>query len=106
VTDQYITPTLNTNLAEMILELAERRLEGIYHLAGATRMSRYEFALELARSLGLNVDLLKRSKMNEMKWAARRPIDSSLDTCKASRCLDAKPWNIEEALRTLNSEIK
>ena len=29
ITDQYISPTLNTNLAEMILEVSERRLAGV-----------------------------------------------------------------------------
>jgi dTDP-4-dehydrorhamnose reductase len=106
VTDQYITPTLNTNLALMVLELAERKLEGVYHLAGATRISRYDFAIELARSFGLDQDRVTRSNMNEMTWAAKRPADSSLDTYKASTSLDAKPWRIEEALRTLKVEIE
>lgn len=105
VTDQYITPTLNTNLAEIVLELAERRLEGVYHLAGATRISRYDFAMEIARTFGLDADLIIKSRMGDMKWAARRPVDSSLDTSKALRCLEAKPWSIEEALRTLKNEI-
>lgn len=106
VSDQYITPTLSTNLAEMVLELAKKRLEGIYHLAGATRISRYDFAAKIARTFGLDEDLIIKSRMSEMRWAARRPVDSSLDTSKASRNLDAKPWSIEEALRTLKSEIE
>lgn len=105
VTDQYITPTLNTNLAMMVLELARRKLVGVYHLAGATRISRYDFAVELAKAFGLDENLIIRSKMSEMRWAARRPADSSLDTSKAFRCLEAKPWSIEEALRTLKNEI-
>jgi dTDP-4-dehydrorhamnose reductase len=105
VTDQYITPTLNTNLADMVLELAERRLRGVYHLAGATRISRFDFAVELARTFELDEELIIKSKMSEMKWAAKRPYDSSLDTFKAYRCLEAKPQSIEEALRTLKTEI-
>jgi dTDP-4-dehydrorhamnose reductase len=105
VTDQYITPTLNTNLALMVLELAERELDGIYHLAGATRISRYDFAVELARTFGLDEDLIIKSRMSEMKWAARRPTDSSLDTSKATSSLDAKPWSIEEAMKVLKSEV-
>lgn len=105
VTDQYITPTLNTNLAMMVLELARRKLVGVHHLAGATRISRYDFAVELAKAFGLDENLIIRSKMSEMRWAARRPADSSLDTSKAFRCLEAKPWSIEEALRTLKNEI-
>jgi dTDP-4-dehydrorhamnose reductase len=105
VTDQYITPTLNTNLAMMVLELARRKLAGVYHLAGATRISRYDFAVELAKAFDLDENLIIRSKMSEMRWAARRPADSSLDTSKAFRFLEAKPWSIEEALRTLKNEI-
>jgi dTDP-4-dehydrorhamnose reductase len=105
VTDQYVTPTLNTNLARMVLELASRRLKGIYHLSGATRISRYDFACELARIFNLDEELISPSSMAEMKWAARRPADSSLDTSKAMKCLNEKPMAVREALRTLKAEI-
>jgi dTDP-4-dehydrorhamnose reductase len=104
VTDQFVTPTLNTNLARMVLEMASRRLKGIYHLSGATRISRYDFACELAGVFGLEEELISPSRMAEMKWAARRPADSSLDTSKAMRCLNEKPMAVGEALRTLKAE--
>jgi len=106
VIDQYITPTLNTNLASMVLELAERRLKGLYHLAGASRISRYDFAVKMAKAFGFDENKIVRSRMSEMMWAAKRPVDSSLDISKASRCLNAKPWSIEEALRTLRIEVE
>jgi dTDP-4-dehydrorhamnose reductase len=106
VTDQYLTPTLNTNLAEMVLEMADKRLGGIYHLAGATRISRYDFAVRLAREFGLDESLISPSKMADMKWAARRPDDSSLCTAKAALCLDHKPYEIGEAFRVLRSEME
>lgn len=105
VTDQCITPTLNTNLALMVLELAKRRLKGLYNLAGATRISRYDFAVELARTFGLDADLIIKSRMSDMKWAAKRPADSSLDTSKAASSLDAKPWTIEQAMNVLKLEV-
>jgi len=105
VTDQFITPTLNTNLARMVLEAAERRLTGIYHLAGATRISRYDYALELAREFDLDESLILPSRMEDLMWAAKRPIDSSLDTSKARAELMEKPFPLNEALRTLRAEI-
>jgi dTDP-4-dehydrorhamnose reductase len=105
VTDQYVTPTLNTNLAEMVLEVAERKLPGIYHLAGATRISRYDYAVDLARAFGLDGDLITKSKTWEMEWAALRPLDSSLDTSKAAAHLTAKPLPLGEALKALRSEL-
>jgi dTDP-4-dehydrorhamnose reductase len=106
VTDQFITPTLNTNLAGMVLEAADRRLCGVYNLAGATRISRYDYALELAREFGLDTNLILPSRMEDiLSWVARRPIDSSLDTSKAMAELMEKPLPLNEALRTLKTEV-
>ncbi len=105
VTDQFITPTLNTNLAEMVLEAADRRLCGVYNMAGATRLSRYDFAIELAKAFDLDRDLLRRSRMEDMKWPARRPKDSSLDTSKATGMLAYKPLAIKEAIKRLVDEM-
>ena len=106
VTDQFITPTLNTNLARMVLEAADRRLCGVYNLAGATRISRYDYALELAREFDLDTNLILPSRMEDMSsWVARRPIDSSLDTSKARAELMEEPLPLNEALRTLRIEV-
>ena len=105
ITDQWITPTLNTNLAEMVLECVERELKGIYHLAGATRVSRFEFAKEIAREFGLDENLIKPAKMSDMSWIAKRPRDSSLDVSKASRCLNERPYYLRKALKVLKGEI-
>ena len=104
VTDQFITPTLNTNLARMVLEAADRRLSGIYNLAGATRISRYDYALELAREFDLDASLILPSRMEDLLWVAKRPIDSSLNTSKASATLMEKPYELKKALRILREE--
>ena len=105
VTDQFITPTLNTNLAQMVLEVADRRLSGVYHLAGATRISRYDFAREVARVFDLDSDLIIPSRMADLKWDAKRPKDSSLDTSKAARELMEKPYGLEKALGALKADL-
>jgi dTDP-4-dehydrorhamnose reductase len=105
VTDQFITPTLNSNLAEMVLEAGERQLEGIHHLAGASRISRYDFARTVARMLDLDLSLISPCRMEDMKWAAQRPRDSSLDTSKAARVLNEKPLSTEEAMQRLKDEL-
>jgi dTDP-4-dehydrorhamnose reductase len=102
--DQYISPTLNTNLAEMLLEIAERNMTGTLHTAGATRVSRHEFALKLAEVFNLNIDLVKPAKMNEMPWRARRPRDSSLNVSKALTLLNQKPLKLEQALKLMKTE--
>lgn len=105
VTDQFITPTLNTSLAAMVLEAGERRLLGIYHLSGATRVSRFDYARQLARIFELDHNLILPSRMSEMNWLAKRPKDSSLDTALASRMLKHRPLALDESLQMLKEEL-
>ncbi len=105
VTDQWNTPTLNTNLAEMTLEVAERRLTGIYHTCGATRVSRFEFAQLIAQTFDLDKSLIDTARASDFTWPAKRPTDSSLDTSKAQQTLQNKPLEINEALKQLKLEL-
>lgn len=104
LTDQYVSPTLNTNLAEMLLEIAERKITGTLHTAGATRVSRYEFALKLAEIFDLNVNWIKSARMNDMQWKAKRPVDSSLNVSKAGTQLNARPLKLDQALKAMRKE--
>lgn len=105
VTDQYISPTLNTNLARMLLDVGDKRLEGTYHLAGAERISRYDYACRLADVFGMDKSLISPSKMADIGWRAKRPMDSSMDVSKAVQLLKEKPWNIDKSFRILKEEI-
>jgi dTDP-4-dehydrorhamnose reductase len=67
----------------MLLEIAERKISGILHTAGGTRVSRHEYALKLAKVFNLHADLIKPAKMDEMSWKAKRPRDPSLNVKKA-----------------------
>jgi len=104
VTDQWNSPTLNTNMAEMTLEIIERKLTGTFHLSGATRISRYDFAKQIAETFDLDPNLLSPATCAEFSWAAKRPRDSSLDTTKAQQTLKNKPLQINHALARMKQE--
>lgn len=106
VTDQWNTPTLNTSLAEMTLDAINRRLTGTYHLCGATRVSRFEFAREIAQVFDLDQTLITKAKSSEFSWLALRPTDSSLDTSLAKRNLTCKPLELRDALKRLKVELE
>lgn len=105
VTDQWNTPTLNTNMAEMTLEVVERRITGVYHTCGATRLSRFEFATQIADCFGLDKSLIDKVSASQFSWPARRPADSSLDTSKAQREFKSKPMPMAVALEQLKAEL-
>ncbi len=105
ITDQWNTPTLNTNLAEMTLEVVERKLAGTFHLCGATRVSRFEFAELIAEVFELDKSLIDPVLSSKFTWPAKRPRDSSLDTSKAQHTLQYKPLAMDEALKRLKIEL-
>jgi len=106
VTDQWNSPTLNTNLARMILEILDKRLTGTFHLAGATRLSRYEFAKCLAETFNLDSNNITPASSKEISWVAERPKDSSLNVEKANQMLTSKPLQIHEALAEMREEAE
>lgn len=105
VTDQWNSPTLNVNMAEMITEALEKRKTGIFHMAGATRLSRLEFAQNLAKAFNLDAKYITPVQSKNMKWVAKRPRDSSLNVKKADQTLTYKPRKIPEALEEMKKEI-
>jgi dTDP-4-dehydrorhamnose reductase len=99
VNDQVASPTLNLNLAEMIIELATKQYEGFLHLAGATRIDRYTFAKQVAEAFNLDPNLIEPVKSDQIGWKAKRPADSSLNVDAAKETLDSKPLELNEALK-------
>ena len=102
----FASPTLNHNMASMLLETASRRLKGIIHLAGCTRIDRYHFSLQLAAAFGLDPAAIELAEANSIGWRARRPVDSSLSVEKAMRLLDRKPLKLHEALEIFKAGWK
>jgi len=98
ITDQYTSPTYVPNLSQMLIEISSRNIQGILHVSGATRISRYDMAEMVADKLGLDKKLLRPVSMENMNWTAKRPRDSSLDVSKATSLLKEKPMGIQQGL--------
>ena len=67
-------------------------------------MLKYEFAVKVAEAFGLPTENIVEVSMSDMKWVARRPRDSSLDTSYAKRILDTPFDDLELALRIFREE--
>ena len=104
--DQFTSPTYIPNLSRMLIEISERRITGIIHAAGASKISRYQMASMVSDKLNLDSTLLKQISINKMKWVAQRPKDSSLDVSRASSILNEKPQKIDQSLNLFIDEIK
>jgi len=97
--DQYLSPTFNLYIGRALAKLLELRENiGILHVAGP-RLSRYEYALLVARVFDLRSDLIKPTTMDKIPYKAPRPRDSSLSNLRAINITGLDLNNVESALR-------
>ena len=103
--DQFTSPTYVPNLSKMLIEITTRRITGIIHVSGATRISRYALAELVADKLHLDKNFLIPTKIDTMNWKAQRPKDSSLDVSFATEILNEQPQKIEQSIELFINEL-
>ncbi len=101
VSDQYNNPTLADNLAALVKESVGKKLEGVLNLAGRTYLSRYDFAMRVARYFGYDHELISPIDTASMKQPAPRPLLGGLTTGRAQRILSSSLFTVEESLAYL-----
>jgi len=84
VTDQWLSPTNNYKLSEVIFKLIAKGRSGVYHVCGEP-VSKYEWALMIGRRSNLNINLIKSIKTKELNQIARRPFKPILSKEKLIR---------------------
>jgi dTDP-4-dehydrorhamnose reductase len=99
--DEFRTP-VSANTAAKGLLLALGKVNGIIHLGGKERISRYEFGKILVEILQLPNDKLKSCFQADVKMAAARPKDVSLDSSQAF-ALGYQSLSVREELEILKS---
>lgn len=97
--DEFRTP-VSANTAATGILLALAKVNGIIHLGGKERISRYDFGKILVEVLQLPSDKLKSCLQADVKMAAPRPKDVSLDSSKAF-ALGYQPLSVREELENL-----
>lgn len=106
VNDQVASPTLADDLAHAILAIIKSGRTGLFHTAGVTPLSRYEFSVRIARRLGLDESLVHAIPSSKLKQAAKRPSNSSLISDRIRRETGHTMMSIDQALDSFASEAK
>ena len=106
VDDQTGNPTLADDLALAILKIVELEKSGLYHIAGADIVSRYNFALSFAKIFGFNKKLIQPVKSSQFKQPAPRPLKSGFITLKAEVDLGLKMSGVERGLTIFKSQLE
>jgi dTDP-4-dehydrorhamnose reductase len=98
VNDHINSPTFADNLAEAIRKAIEQDSQGVLHVAGSERITRFDFARRIARQFDLDERFLSPVKMSDLNWIAKRPRDSSLSVGKAEKELGVELFGVDRGL--------
>lgn len=102
-TDVTFCPMLVNDLADVLLQMLDRRLSGTYHVTGSERISKYEFGRSVAGIFGLDPARVVPVRVAEVRLKAPRPLDISLNTEKVCRALGIRMPDVEAGLRRFHA---
>lgn len=102
-TDEIRTPINGITAAKGLL-LALEATTGILHLGGKEAISRYDFGHLLADVLYLPTDHLIACQQTDVKMAAPRPRDASLDSSRAFS-LGFQPGTVRQEIEAIASAL-
>ncbi len=96
--DIFFNPINTINLGAAILELCEKKYQGVLNLGGSESCSKFEFAKRIAEKFGLNIGLVNLSNSEVVNFAAKRSKNMTLDISKAQNILETKIENLSDGI--------
>lgn len=101
--DQVITPTFAPDLARAVVDLLDKGVTGIVHVAGPRTVERLWFGRLVARTFGLDESRVDGRASSAIGYRAPRPLDCGLDDALLRRLLGRPLRGPEEALLDLRA---
>ncbi|MXY80884.1 MAG: sugar nucleotide-binding protein, partial [Gemmatimonadetes bacterium] len=99
--DQWGNPTYIRDLARALVALCGQEARGLLHIGGATFMTRWEMAREIACFFGIDGALIEPVPTRAAKLPAARPLRSGLRTDALEAALGRRPLSFAEGLQCL-----
>lgn len=101
------TPSLAIECGEIILDVGERRLDGVFHCCGADSVSRRELAELTCEVFGLDSSLLGYgAPPTEMMPKGTIPFDTSIVAPRTSELLRRTPTPVRQLIERFRSEYQ
>lgn len=96
--DVYFTPLAVGIAVDWVIDAVEANLTGTFHLGGGDRVSKYEFAVALAKAAGLDAGSVRSGRIADAKLVAARPTEMSLSSDKIAQALGRAIPNLYRSL--------
>ena len=103
--DMFFSPLYVAHLAETLLEMLQKRLNGIYHVFAPESLSKFDFGVRLAREFGLDASLIRRISALDSDLPTRRSLNLGMNTEKLQAALGKSLPGLAEGLRALRADL-
>jgi dTDP-4-dehydrorhamnose reductase len=97
--DVIFGPLIVNDLAEILFDMCEDELYGLYHVGTTDHVSKYEFAVSIADIFGLDSSLILPSKLASMPFKAPRPKVTYLNVNLVEKAMGRAMPTVAEELR-------
>ena len=104
--DVVFSPLDVSTLSKMIIEVIQTKYSGILHLSSGIPISKYDFILKIAESLGHSTKNIHKISVDEMKILSPRPKNTSLNNEIAKRLLKTPILSIDKWVEENKEEIR
>ena len=98
VNDQFNNPTWTKSIADVIQLCIIEDTKGLYHWADEDYLSRFDFALKIAKKFNLDISLIEPITTDELDQLALRPLNGGLNQNKIKKELKLVPPSIDNCL--------
>ena len=98
VDDQYTTPAFMDELSDVLWTFVQKDVHGIVHYGTSDRLSRYEMAIDVCRTMGYSEELVKPVKTEALGLLAKRPLESGFVTDRLHDIIGRPPVLFRNAL--------
>jgi dTDP-4-dehydrorhamnose reductase len=96
----FFTPIYTYNLIKILDKLILKNISGVFNVVGNNRISKFDFALLIAKTIGIKQPtLLHRSIENNKKLKAKRCKDLSLSNNKIKNKVKIKIPQLDQQLK-------
>jgi len=106
VNDTYVNPVLNMQAADAIWRIVTLDKRGLFHVGGAERTNRYDFARLTADVFGYDKNLIEPVNSNYFQGITKRMYDTTYSTQKMEKELKIRPLTLREGLTHMKNNYE
>lgn len=102
-TDEIRNPVYLDDVLNIIDEVIEKDVTGLFNIGGRDRVSRYDFGLNFARTLGYNPNCILPASIKDYQGKPPRPQNLTLNIARAQRRFKTVLAGVDDGLRRMRN---